>query len=592
MTDIIAPEGYKVDFKQEDGSFILKADEAFKAEKITLQVDFDDAVTTNKLNLDLTIRTAAVTLKLASTSVKLNQAVSDHAKIKVTVTPADYHPEELEFRLTAVENKVTVDKTESGELDVRYENGEIHIHTTPLTPEKQTYKLSVSAGGSKPVTATINVTTAEPTVTLKATGAMDLSFPNQTANIAATFTNYNGVIKSYSYSVAELKGKTVIDENVKAKFHVDQEGKTFKIRCVDESVDLANTYAVTLKMTLEDGRTLDKTINLKVKRTIVKLKLSSTKLSLNKLIGDEGSITVTCATKGYAFEGPVWTLTDSKNADAAGELNIRYEGDKLYVGTKDETVYGKTYKIALKADAYGTASVLTIAVPLKEKSTPTVTIKAAGKVDVIRDGSAVTITPTYKNCITTTSAEETITIYNSKKEDVTDQFEIVPNGNGGYTVTKAEKGKLAAGTYKVKLVAMFGQTKAESKEISMSVVMGSVKLTTKTSGTTMFAKDRNDRALIWFETADGTLNDVSSITFKNATQAKMFEIIPYGDGLFAIGFKDGTVDKSLIAAGKATSKTVTVSLNVFMEGNATTDPIISKTAKANTTVNVKLTIVK
>ena len=213
VSGITAPEGYKVDFKQEDGSFILKADEAFKAGKITLQVDFDDTVTTNKLNLNLTIKTAAVTLKLAPTGVKLNQAVSDNVKIRVTVTPADYRPEELSIRLTAVENKVTVDKTESGELDVRYENGEIHIHTTDLTPEKATYKLYVSAGGSREVVATVNVITAKPTVSLKAAGSMDLSFPEQTANITATFTNYNGAIKSYSYSVTELKGKTVIKGN-------------------------------------------------------------------------------------------------------------------------------------------------------------------------------------------------------------------------------------------------------------------------------------------------------------------------------------------------------------------------------------------
>ena len=590
VTGITAPEDYVISDLLEDGSFTLKAEEAFKAGEIILKVDFEGA--RKPMDLKLKVNTAAVTLKLASTSVKLNQAFSDHAKIKVTVTPADYRPEELDWQLTTVENKKTVDKTESGELEVQYQNGELCVYTTDKTPEKATYKLIVSAGGSKPVTATINVINAKPAVTLKVTGAMDLSFPKQTADIAATFTNYNGAIKSYSYSVAELKGKTVGNEDLTAKFHVDQDGKTFKIRCVDEDINLASTYAVTLKLILEDGSDLEKTVNLKVKRTIVKLKLSATSLSLNKLIGDEGSITVTCATKGYGFEKPIWKLTDDKNVDASGALDIRYEGDKLYVATKDETVYGKTYKITLKADEYGTAYVLAVKVPTKEKSTPTVTIKATGKVDVIRDESAVTITPTYKNCITTTSAEETITIYNGKKEDVTDLFRIEPNGKGGYTVTEAENGKLLAGTYKVKMVTMFGQTRVEAKEISMSVVMGSVKLTTKSSDTTMFAKDRNDYALVWFETTDMTLNEVSSITFKNAAQAKKFDIVSCGDGLFAIVFKDGKVDPSLLATGKATSKVETVSLNIFVDGNATTDPALSKTAKANATVNVKLTIVK
>ena len=592
VTDITAPEGYEIEnFNHEDGSFTLKATDVFEAGKITLQVHFSD--TENPLNLNLTIKTAAVTLKLAKTSVTLNKKASDSTEVKLTATPADFRITQPTIRLTAVENKVTVDKTDSGELDIRYENGNLHICTTDLTPEKQSYKLYVSAGGSREVVMTVNVISAEPTVTLKATGSMDLSFPEQTATITATFKNYSGKIAAFDYEVTEMKGKSVVSDNRKAAFFVEPNGKTFKIRCVDDSdIDVKNTFVVKLKLTLEDGRELTPTISLKLKRTIVKLKLSATKLTLNKLIGDEGSVTVSCATKGYAFVQPIWQLMDSKNVDAVGELDIRYEGGKLYVGTNDATQYGKTYKIILKADSYGTTYTLTVMIPTKAKSTPTATIKAAGKIDMIRDGSSVTITPTYKNCITTTRAEETITLFNSKKEDVTAQFRIDPNGKGGYTVTKAEGAKLVAGTYKVKLVSMFGETKVESKEISMSVVMGSTKLTVKSSSTTMFAKDRNDRALVWFEMTDTTLNEVSSITFKNANHAKMFEIIPYGDGMFAIGFKDGKVDKSLIATGKATGKTVTVSLNVIVDGNATTDPTISKTPKVNTTVNVKLTIMK
>ena len=256
----------------------------------------------------------------------------------------------------------------------------------------------------------------------------------------------------------------------------------------------------------------------------------------------------------------------------------------MTVSTNDATVYGKSYKIVLKANEYGTAATLTVSVPAQAKSIPTVTIKAAGKIDVIRDGSALTVTPTYKNCITTTHAEETVTISNSKKEDVTSLFTITPNGKGGYTVTKAEGAALPTGTYKVKLAANFGAVEIASKEVSMSVAMGAAKLTTVTTDTTLFAKDKNDRALVWFEAADATLNEVSSITFKNAKQAQMFEIIDYGGGLFAIGFKDGVVDKSLLASGKTTSKTVTVSLNVFINGN--------ETSKTNATANVKLTVVK
>ena len=117
----------------------------------------------------------------------------------------------------------------------------------------------------------------------------------------------------------------------------------------------------------------------------------------------------------------------------------------------------------------------------------------------------------------------------------------------------------------------------KSAMISLSVKMGTAKLTVKTSGTTLFGKDRNDRALVWFEAKDAALNAVSKVEIKDAKYQDKFEVIDYGNGQFAIGFRGG-VPESLIG------KTVTLNLNIFIEGN--------QTEKANTPAKVKLTIVK
>ena len=99
----------------------------------------------------------------------------------------------------------------------------------------------------------------------------------------------------------------------------------------------------------------------------------------------------------------------------------------------------------------------------------------------------------------------------------------------------------------------------------------------KSSGTTLFGKDKNDRALIWFEAKDAALNGVARVTGKDAKYRNTLEVIDYGNGKLAIAFMDG-ISETLIG------KTVTLNLNVFMEGN--------RTAKANTPAKVKLTIVK
>ena len=414
VAELTAPEGYRIEsFCIEDGSFILRAEEGFRTGSVVLTVHFADTDVTRELKV--TVKTANVTLKLGTTGITLNKKVSDSIRVKVTATPADYRLEEPDTRLTATEKvngkNTTVDKTDSGVLDIEFVNGELSIRTTDLTPDKATYKLYVSSGGSKEVAATINVISGNPSVTFKASGSMDLSFPAQTATIKPTFKNYKGEITDFDYTVSELKGSKVVKEDVSGMFAVTFDGAAFRIRCTDDEASTANTYKVKLTLTLNDGSTVSNTVSMKVKRTAVKLKLGATKLTLNKLIGDEGSIALSCATKGYAFTEPLWSVTDKYKRDAADQLDIRYENGKLYVATKDETVYGMTYTVALKANEKAAAQNLTVTIPTEAKSNVTVTIKAGGKIDVIRDGSAITVTPTYKNRLTASPAEEQLYIY-------------------------------------------------------------------------------------------------------------------------------------------------------------------------------------
>ena len=81
-----------------------------------------------------------------------------------------------------------------------------------------------------------------------------------------------------------------------------------------------------------------------------------------------------------------------------------------------------------------------------------------------------------------------------------------------------------------------------------------------------------------FTAKDETLNQVKSIAIKDSKYKDLFEIHKYGNGEFAIGFAADKEDKSI------EGKTITLNVNVFLEGNVT--------EKVNTTVKLKLTIVK
>ena len=77
---------------------------------------------------------------------------------------------------------------------------------------------------------------------------------------------------------------------------------------------------------------------------------------------------------------------------------------------------------------------------------------------------------------------------------------------------------------------------------------------------------------------DTQLNDISEVSIKSDKNKydEKLEILSYGNGEFAIGFKSETVHSSLIG------KTVTVTVNIFLDGN--------ETEKANTTAKLKVTI--
>ena len=204
---------------------------------------------------------------------------------------------------------------------------------------------------------------------------------------------------------------------------------------------------------------------------------------------------------------------------------------------------------------------------------------------MIRDGSVITLTPAYKNVTAQTEKSESLVFYKTANKVTTEAnelFDYTVNANGTITVTKAEGAMLDhSAKYTVMLVTdVNGSQVCESKAISISVKMGSAKLTLKAADTMLFAQDKHDRVVFRFDSSDKALNGVAKVEIKDAKYKDMFEVYDYGNGQFAIGFKDTTVSDKLI--GKKATLDVTLNLNVFIDGNQTT--------KANTTAKIKLTI--
>jgi hypothetical protein len=307
-------------------------------------------------------------------------------------------------------------------------------------------------------------------------------------------------------------------------------------------------------------------------------------------------VAVSCITAGYAFEAPLmelWTgngrtLLDSGMAlTASGKLNVTWAEGKIHVALGDQVLFGESFQIRLKANSYSTVSTLRVTVPAENRSNATVTLKAAGSLDVLRDGSAVTVTPTYKNCSAGKAWTENLLVYTSA-----DKYKEAKPAETYFNVTRDEAGRFVltrkAGLnyslkYRVQLESSMegfdGQTYSyRSAQVNINVKMGSVKLTMSAPDTTLFARDKNDRIVVRFTAADASLNAVKKVEIRDARYRNVFEVLRYGNGEFAIAFKDGKVDKSI------QGKTIPLNLNVFMEGNTTT--------RVNATARVNIQILK
>ena len=547
----------------EDGRLTLNGNAPKSSDKAYLWVDVEGFRYPAELTLTVKHSKKAPTLKFAKSSVTLNKAAEQQVEVAVTSSDAAYVIDDPEIRVT-------------GELEAFYDNGVLTVMTTDKTPDKATCKVYLKAPGCKEVSVTVKVTKQEPSVSYKA-ATLDLSFPETAGIVVPTFKNYSG-----GFEIEDMTAKTTKGENVDF-FQVEKDGKNILVTCDEDTP--TGSYNLDVKLKLDDGQTINGTAKVSVKRTAVKLKVSTAKVSLNKELPDQAVVEVSCTTKNYKFD-----LNDAVLTYDDKMLDIERASNALIITLKEAAVEGKTYPVSVSAYQGAPTVKLNVAV-LKKGSVVKSTIKATGTLDVIRAGTAITIKPTYTNYLNVNVDEDAV-------------LKICDNYNAVIAEVYAENGIFTIDSsiisnhtlkYKAQLETKIpGKTDPiKSNQISLSVKMGAAKLTTMSSGTTMFAKDRNDRAVVWFESSDATLNDVASIQIKDAKYKDVFEIIDYRDGSFAIAFKDGKIHESIAKQlEKKSSVSITLNLNVFIEGNETVDPAVSKTAKANATQKVKLTIVK
>lgn len=567
----IQVDGFQVkDFDRTDGSFTLVPSGENFAGLHPGTVSFSDTRQTVPLSLKVTAKAPSIAAKPAS--VTLNSTAGDSARIPITASPADYRiPEVTLFLTDSRGNKLE----QQDWLNFWYENGVVTVETVmDKTQPGATYYLHVSTADTRDAVITVKTLAASKstiTASAKVSGGIDLSFPASAAVVKPAFKNYaSGGFTVTNWDVTEYAGKTAVG-SVRDSFTLGKEDGLLVFRADSKNPPVqGHTYSLTATLTLDNGRSLTlNNLKLPVKRTPVKLKLSKTSLSLNQKIGDTAVVDVTCLTRGYDFTNPVAALIPPNSKDGQSidlsqpgtqePLTVSWSDGKLTVTANSTAEAGKTYKIALRATENDPA--VTLSVKILDTDV-TASMKARGTIDVVRDGTAITVTPNYKNYagLADIAPQLTIESWNGRRgedyQNVEGLFGITFNANGTFTITKVPGAEVdTALKYRAKLTFKGG---ANPAYVNLAVKSGTAKVAV--SGTPVLYKaDRFSRGTFRLTTADKALNPIVKAEIKDAKYQGIFEVYSYGSGEFAIGFKGNKVPD-----GKLPTSVV---LNVYVDGN-------------------------
>lgn len=287
-------------------------------------------------------------------------------------------------------------------------------------------------------------------------------------------------------------------------------------------------------------------------------------------------VTVTPKITGYHVgSGEKYTLKVTQsgtNADVSKLFSMNQTGSTLTVTAVGAVPKGYTYTALISADLGKVTVEKSVKLPVKwsdaNKVPVSVTLKAAGSVDVIRPDTAITLTPAFKNWFGFNPSENDLVFYKNKAEITGKVPFTVTVEDGKYVLTN--NGADSSAKYTVAFRAPINGQVITSKAVSLAVKMGKVTVTQSTKTVKLLKNDRYDSKTVQLTLPEG----VSPIDHlgQDGTSAALYTVTDLGNQTYRIAFRNR------VPAAKA----ATIKLNVYLRGNLTNKP--------NATVSVKVTL--
>lgn len=560
--------------------------------KTNVYVDIEGS--NRDLVLPLTVNMRAPEMRVSRTNVTLNTLYGDNADLDIHMTPADSTVPELEEDPVITCRKGSKYVEADGQLDVTYdqENKTVSISTNASTKPGANYRVTLNPVGQKPVVIAVKTLAlnTKPTVTLKVTGSLDLTYYKKGIKLTETFRNMFGDV-DIEYMVRKNNAAPV---DFFDYFQAKNDDGEYVLK-EDAEVKAGDKLTILVYAKNEDVVACSGSVNLTVKRTAVNIRLSKSTLTLNKDAAQILKISYTVTPSGDNVKKADKPIVTVSPEDAVNVVEIDEDNQTIKLTAGAGAVYGKTYKVFVKASEADRAATLNVQIANKTNSRIRLSASTSGTIDPTRDSTKVYVKYRASNFNFVDAVDENgdpvypeVTVWASPNgrtgwEDVSEKFEIRPSTSRAstYSILKLPETVLNS---ELKYQVRVTLKDAEGLDVTPAKAVVKVRAgscSVKPDRTvTVYKSDLEAGHKFRLTSTDKNLNSVEKVTIVDKTLAKMYNIEALGDGWFELRPSGANVAKM---------RTTSIKLNVFVRGmeirtNAKGEPL------PNGTVTLKLTV--
>ena len=572
-------------------TFYPNADSYKGTFKTNVYVDIEGS--SRDLVLPLTVNMRAPEMRVSRTNVTLNTLYGDNADLGIHMTPADATVPELEEDPVITCRKGSKYVEADGELEVTYdqENKTVSISTNDSTKPGANYRVTLKPVGRKPVVIAVKTLAlnTKPTVTLKVTGSLDLTYYKKGIKLTETFRNMFGDV-NIEYMVRKNNAAPV---DFFDYFQAKNDDGEYLLK---EDADLKAGDKLTILVYAKNGEgevACSGSVNLTVKRTAVNIRLSKSTLTLNKDAAQILKISYTVSPSGDNVKKADKPIVTVSPADAVNIVEIDDDNQTIKLTAGEGAVYGKTYKVFVKASEADRAATLNVQIANKTNSRIRLSASTSGTIDPTRDSTKVYVKYRASNFNFVDAVDANgdpvypeVTVWASPNgrtgwEDVSEKFEIRPSTSRAstYSILKLPEAVLNS---ELKYQVRVTLKDAEGLDVTPAKAVLKVRAgscSVKPDRTvTIYKTDLQAGHKFRLTSSDKNLNSVEKVTIVDKTLATMYNIEALGDGWFELRPTDPN----------AKLKSTSIKLNVFVRGME-----IRTNAKGeipNGTVTLKLTV--